>query len=115
MSCVEFCLYGFVSDLFVGFFPFHLKGLGYFGKIKNENEKMIKMEERATISQLEDSDNIQHITMCSTDSYPETPVRIGVRIGPSHPLVCRKRRLNGAALRTRSEKPMPRVTVGVAR
>jgi hypothetical protein len=40
------------------------------------------------------------------------PVRIQVRINPLHPLVCRKRRLNGAVLRMRSGKPRPRVTVG---
>jgi hypothetical protein len=33
------------------------------------------------------------------------PVRIRVRIGPQHPLACRKRRLNGAVLRIRLEKP----------
>jgi hypothetical protein len=43
------------------------------------------------------------------------PVRIRVRIDPPHPLVCRKRRLNGAVLRMRLEKPRSRVTVGVAR
>jgi hypothetical protein len=43
------------------------------------------------------------------------PVRIRVRIGPPHPLVCCKRRLNGAVLRMRPEKPRPRVTAGVAR
>jgi hypothetical protein len=32
-----------------------------------------------------------------------------------HPHVCRKRRLNGAVLRTRPEKPKSRVTEGVAR
>jgi hypothetical protein len=43
------------------------------------------------------------------------PVRIRVRIVPPHPLVCRKRRLNGAVLRVRPEKPRLRVTAGVAR
>jgi hypothetical protein len=43
------------------------------------------------------------------------PVRIRVGIDPPHPLVCRKRRLNGAVLRMRSEKPRSRVTAGVAR
>jgi hypothetical protein len=43
------------------------------------------------------------------------PVRIRVRVGPPHPLVCRKRQLNGAVLRMRPEKPRPRVTAGVAR
>jgi hypothetical protein len=42
-------------------------------------------------------------------------VYVKVRIGPPHPLVCRKRRLNGAVLRMRPEKPRPRVTAGVAR
>jgi hypothetical protein len=44
-----------------------------------------------------------------------SPVRIRVRIDPPHPLVCHKRRLNGAILRMRPEKPRPRVTAGVAR
>jgi hypothetical protein len=43
------------------------------------------------------------------------PERIQVRIDPPHPLVCRKRRLNGVALRMRPEKPMSRVTAGVTR
>jgi hypothetical protein len=43
------------------------------------------------------------------------PVRIRVRIDPPHPLVCRKRRLNGAVLRMRPKNPMSRVTAGVAR
>jgi hypothetical protein len=43
------------------------------------------------------------------------PVRIRVRIDPPPPLVCRKRRLNGAFLRMGPEKPRPRVTVGVTR
>jgi hypothetical protein len=42
------------------------------------------------------------------------PVRIRVRIDSPHPLVCRKRRLNGAVLRMRPEKPRSRVTAGVA-
>jgi hypothetical protein len=42
-------------------------------------------------------------------------VRIRVRIDHPHPLVCRKRRLNGAVLRMRPEKPRSRVTAGVAR
>jgi hypothetical protein len=41
------------------------------------------------------------------------PVRIRVRIDPLHPLVCHKRRLNGAVLRMRPEKPRSRVTAGV--
>jgi hypothetical protein len=36
-------------------------------------------------------------------------------IGPLHPHVCRKRRLNGAVLRMRPEKLKSRVTEGVAR
>ena len=41
-------------------------------------------------------------------------VRTRARIGPPPPFVCRKRRLNGAVLRMRPEKPRPRVTAGVA-
>jgi hypothetical protein len=47
--------------------------------------------------------------------YKWPPVRIRVRIDPPHPLVCRKRWLNGAVLRMRPEKPRSRVTAGVAR
>jgi hypothetical protein len=43
------------------------------------------------------------------------PVRIRVRIDPPHPLVCHKRRLNGAVLRIRPEKLRSHVTVDVAR
>jgi hypothetical protein len=43
------------------------------------------------------------------------PVRIRVRIDPPHPHVCRKRRLIGAVLRMRPEKPRSSVTAGVAR
>jgi hypothetical protein len=43
------------------------------------------------------------------------PVRIRVRIDPPHPLVCRKKRMNGAVLRMRPEKPRSRVTACVAR
>jgi hypothetical protein len=35
------------------------------------------------------------------------PVRIRVRIDPPHPLVCRKRQLNGAVLRMRPENRGP--------
>jgi hypothetical protein len=42
------------------------------------------------------------------------PVRIRVRIDPPHPLVCRKRRLNGAVLWKRPGKLRSRVTAGVA-
>jgi hypothetical protein len=35
------------------------------------------------------------------------PVRIRVRIDPPHPLVCRKRRLNGEVLRMRPENRGP--------
>jgi hypothetical protein len=38
------------------------------------------------------------------------PVRIRVRIDALHPLLCRKRRLNGAVLRMRPEKLRSRVT-----
>jgi hypothetical protein len=41
-------------------------------------------------------------------------MRIRDRIDPPHPLVCRKRRLNGAVFRMRPEKPRSRVTAGVA-
>jgi hypothetical protein len=44
-----------------------------------------------------------------------TSVRIRVRIGPPHPHACRKRRLIGAVLWMRLEKPRSRVTAGVAR
>jgi hypothetical protein len=37
------------------------------------------------------------------------------RINPPHPLVCRKRRLNGTVLRMRLEKPRSRVKAGLAR
>jgi hypothetical protein len=43
------------------------------------------------------------------------PVRIRVRIDPPHPLVCHRRRLNGAVLRMRSEKLRSRATACVAR
>jgi hypothetical protein len=39
------------------------------------------------------------------------PVRIQVRIDPPHPLVCRKRRLNGVVFRMRPEKMSRCVTV----
>jgi hypothetical protein len=42
-------------------------------------------------------------------------VRIRARIGPPHPLVCRKRWLNGTVLLMRAEKPRSRVTAGVTR
>jgi hypothetical protein len=45
----------------------------------------------------------------------KVPVRIRVRRDPPHPLVWRKRRLNGAVLRMRPEKPRSRVTECVAR
>jgi hypothetical protein len=41
-----------------------------------------------------------------------SPVRIRVRIDPPHPLVCRKRRLNGAVLLMRPEKSRSQVTAG---
>jgi hypothetical protein len=37
---------------------------------------------------------------------------IQVRIDPPHPLMCRKRRLNGAVLRMKPEKSRSCVTVG---
>jgi hypothetical protein len=37
-----------------------------------------------------------------------------ILIDPPHPLVCCKRRLNGAVLRMRPEKPRSRVTAGTA-
>jgi hypothetical protein len=43
------------------------------------------------------------------------PVRIQVRTGPQHPLVCRKRQVNVAIFRMKPDKPRPRVTAGVAR
>jgi hypothetical protein len=43
------------------------------------------------------------------------PVWIRLSIDCQHPLVCRKRRLNGVVLRMRPEKPRSRVTAGVAR
>jgi hypothetical protein len=46
-------------------------------------------------------------------TWPFTPVRSLVRISPSRPLVCRKRRQKGVILRMRPEKPRPRVTIGV--
>jgi hypothetical protein len=42
----------------------------------------------------------------------EKPMRVQVRIDPSHPHLCRKRLLNGAVLRMKPEKPRPRVTPG---
>jgi hypothetical protein len=36
-----------------------------------------------------------------------SPVRARVRIVPQHPLASRKKRLNGAVLRMRPEKPKP--------
>jgi hypothetical protein len=65
-----------------------------------------------------DNVHILHIygSMCAHLFYLYSdPVRIRVRIDPPQPLVCRKRRLNGAVLRMRPEKPRSRVTAGVAR
>jgi hypothetical protein len=45
----------------------------------------------------------------------KNPVRIWVRIDPPHPVVNRKRRLNGAVLQMRPEKPRYRVTTGMTR
>ena len=58
---------------------------------------------------------LRYLDMASDEIYPLTPVKIRVRIGPPHPLVCLKRRLNVAVLRMRPEKPRSRVTAGVAR
>jgi hypothetical protein len=55
-----------------------------------------------------------YIYICSCFLLHNTLVRIRVRIDPPHPLVCRKRRLNGAVLRMRPEKSRSRVTAGVA-
>jgi hypothetical protein len=41
-------------------------------------------------------------------------VRLRLRIGPYHHLVCCKSRLDGAVLRMKPEKLRPRVTAGVA-
>jgi hypothetical protein len=50
---------------------------------------------------------VPHLLWHGTSVFPvsSVPVRIRVRIDPPHPLVCRKRRLNGAVLRMRPEKP----------
>jgi hypothetical protein len=65
------------------------------------------------------AEEILQDTLDLVDLYYELldthPVRIRVRIDPPHPLVCRKRRLNGAVLRMRPEKPRSRVTEGGAR
>jgi hypothetical protein len=47
--------------------------------------------------------------------HTNLPVRIRVRIDTPHPLVCRKRRLDGAVLRMRPEKLRSRVSAGVVR
>jgi hypothetical protein len=59
--------------------------------------------------------DIKKLKMFNCSDCCCSPVRIRVRIDPSHPLVCRKRRLNGAVLRMRPEKPRSRVTEGLAR
>jgi hypothetical protein len=58
-----------------------------------------------------------YVVTCNVrfESFSQSPVRIRARIDPPHPLVCHKRRLNGAVLRMRPKKPRSRVTVGVAR
>jgi hypothetical protein len=59
--------------------------------------------------------------LCPSDYHvfchflPVAPVRIRVRVDPPYPHLCRKRRLIGAALRMRLEKPRSHVTAGVAR
>jgi hypothetical protein len=50
-----------------------------------------------------------------TQSTKNALVRIRVRIDPPYPHVYCKRRLIGAVLQMRPEKPRYRVTVGVAR
>jgi hypothetical protein len=60
--------------------------------------------------------NMSSISPCvSLEATEWGTVTIQVRIGPPHPLVCRKRRLNGAAHRMKPEKTRSRVTTGVAR
>jgi hypothetical protein len=46
-------------------------------------------------------------SILSAFSPTDWPMRIRVRIGPPHPLVCRKRRLNRVVLRMRPEKQVP--------
>jgi hypothetical protein len=64
---------------------------------------------------IELDDEVRVASMTDKTIQMANPVRIRVRIDPPHPLVCRKRRLNGAVLRMRPEKPRPRFTAGVAR
>jgi hypothetical protein len=45
-----------------------------------------------------------HEVLCNDSLFVSVPVRIRVRIDPSHPLVCCKRRLNGAVLRMETGK-----------
>jgi hypothetical protein len=59
--------------------------------------------------------NVEIMSIASNSSCHYIPVRIRVKIGPSHPHACRKRRLIGAVLRMTPEKPRSRVTAGVAR
>jgi hypothetical protein len=54
------------------------------------------------------------LSIAFSDTHGDGPVRIRARVDPSHPLVCRMRRLNGAVLRMRPEKPRSCVTVDVA-
>jgi hypothetical protein len=61
----------------------------------------IKRERERAIQVLK----IDHITLTIILIESRGPVRIPVRIDPPQPLVCRKRRLNGAVLRMRPEKP----------
>jgi hypothetical protein len=67
-----------------------------------------------TISDLTLPNQTQGVSFSGGFSKSPVRVRIRVRIDPPHPLVRRKRRLNGAVLRMRLEKPRPRVTAGVA-
>jgi hypothetical protein len=72
-------------------------------------------ERERTLSRLTTPVNIQCSDALFRKSRKITTVRIRVRIDSPHPLVYRKRRLNGAVLQMRPEKPRPRVTAGVAR
>jgi hypothetical protein len=66
---------------------------------------------------LDERDGTDIVLAGSWITYIEVaePVMIRFRIDPPHPLVCRKRRLNWAVLRVKSEKLRLSVAVGVAR
>jgi hypothetical protein len=59
--------------------------------------------------------NYIELQSCNYGSTFSVPVRIRVKVDPPHPLVCSKRRLNGAVLQMRPEKARSRGTAGVAR